>query len=224
MRSWMSSIFVLLCLAFSAFGLSLAEDPPPKDEAKDADKASTKNKKESSKGKFTKPENLVPVYRFYNERLNEHVYSTNEDELSKWRNISYMKEQCIIGQVSPVGLVDTTRLWRAVRTDGRHYHYLQAPGKAGNITVEHQVFGAFVWKRPAEGRVPIYSTTWTDCMDVFFERDLNAVRKFKDDSKKALGVDRLPFAGKNFVTPVFYVYPPADTDEEAEKPKDAPKK
>lgn len=167
-------------------------------------------KKEEAK----RPAGLLPVFRFYDHETNEHMYSLDKDELEQWRGLLHFKEHSIVGYASPVELPDTVRLWRAVHKTGRHYYYLRTTNK-DDLTVDSDKFRVYVWKKPGQGRVPIYAHTWTDGGDVFFSDDTNHIRKFKEKSLKALGVNRLPLSGRDIGMPVFYAYPPSDEDKAA---------
>jgi|GEM_PF-3512313 len=154
-------------------------------------------------------EKLVPLYRFYAKDRNEHVYTHDAGEAAAWRKMKNMDEHGPVGLISPVDLPDTIHIWRAVRPkDGKHYHYSKAPGVADRLVVEDKVFHAYAWKKSGDGRIPVYSSTWLDGTDTFFDSDKNNVRKFSRDSKSALGVDR-PEQGL-----VFYVYPAPDKDSD----------
>ena len=151
---------------------------------------------------YEPPDKLVPLYRFYDRVRNEHVYTHREEEADIWRKIATVDEHCVVGLVSPELVPGTIRLWRAIRaSDGKHYHYTKAPGKAEKLTVEEKVFEVYVWKARGDGRVPVHSSTWTDGTDTFFERDSKILKRFSSDTKKALGVVR-PEQGL-----VFWVYP-----------------
>lgn len=150
------------------------------------------------------PGHLVPLHRFYDRAINVHCYSMDPAEIERWRGNSAMKEQRIVGLVATESLPDTTRLYRAVRGKSqRHFYYTKANHLHRGVTLQSANFKAYVWTAPGEGRVPVYSCSWTDGADVFYETDLERVRKFTQDSKNALGVDRLTTDS----IPVFYVYP-----------------
>lgn len=223
MRKALPAILVVVWCGTSVCYLSLADDTPK--EKLSSDRQSTRKKTTDKKEAVAvRPDNLVPLYRFYDTIRNEHVYTHSEDEADTWRGIKTVNEHLIVGDVSSVELPDTIRLWRAVRaSDGKHYHYTRAPGKAVQLTVEDRVFNCYVWKKPGEGRVPVYSTTWTDGTDAFFDTDLAGVRKFRDDSKKALGTIRPAFIGRDFSTPAFYVYPHPTEETPSPAKEDTPK-
>ncbi len=199
-------------MAFSVSGLLPADDSPNQEK--------TPAKKEAAKkeNKSERPDNLIPLYRFYNTRTNEHAYTHAVDEVEAWRNVSHVDEHFIVGDVSPMELPETIRLWRAIRDkDKKHYYYLRAPGPAVKLTVDDRAFKCYVWKKPGDGRVPVYATTWTDGTDVAFDPNLNNLRKFREDTKKALGTYRLSLGGRDFGIPVFYVYA-HPSEETSEKP------
>ncbi len=151
------------------------------------------------------PEGLVPLIRFYDTKRNQHSYAVEEKELAAWRAVPTVKEHLAIGDVSTVELPGTMRIWRGVRRkDLRHYYYTKAPGRAPDIDVDNENFKVYVWKKSGDGRIPVYGSTWIDGGDVFFDLDRDGVKKFADDTKKALNVERKSLGN----TPIFYVYPP----------------
>lgn len=154
-----------------------------------------------------KPPVRVPLYRFYDNKLFKHIYTTSEDELASWRNNPDLKEQIVIGMVSPTEVEETQRLWRSVRRkDKAHHYYIVAPKVLTDAIVEVDAFSVFVWNKQKKGRVPVYASSWTDGTDLHLDCDIKAVEKYIRDSKKALGVNRLPFGGAK-LKPMFYVYP-----------------
>ena len=218
MRSWIM-VCAVAFLTVPVTSLLQAEDPPKKEKPSSTTKKESEEKqgKEGDEKESERPDNLIPLYRFYDHNLNENVYSHDMGEVNAWRKLAHMKEQIIVGDVSPVELPDTTHLWRAFRLpDRKHFHYLRAPGKAVKITVENRVFSCFVWKKPGEGRIPIYATTWTDGTDACFDPDLDNQRKYRENTKKALGAYRLGLHNRDFSIPAFYVYP--HVDEKAADP------
>lgn len=158
-----------------------------------------------------RPEDLKPLYRFYDKKRNQHVYTVDEQELAGWRLDEHMKEQAIVGEVASTELPGTTKLWRAIRQkDGRQFYYTQAPEKAKGVIVDNERFRAYVWKRTGDDRVGVFGSTWTDGGDGFFSRNRDGVRKYTENTKKALGVERRHL-GQGAV---FYVYPsPKEGDE-----------
>ena len=118
-----------------------------------------------------------------------------------------------IGLASPTEIKGSFRLWRAVRKDGKHYYYLTAP-KGLPAIVDNDNFKAYAWKQPGDGRVPIYGNTWTDGTDIFFDPEQKNLKKHAEDTKKALSVDRKPFA----TGPAFYVYPDPENAKKTEEP------
>lgn len=203
--------YVILALFLvSLFGISssgLRADNPSKKKTEKAKNEPAESKSADKEQPAERPDNLVPLYRFYNTITNEHAYTHKTKEIEAWRNVDTVKEHFIVGDVSPVELPGTTRLWRAVRDkDKRHYYYLRAPGKAVRLIVDNENFACYVWKKPGEGRIPIYATTWTDGTDCCFDSNLDSLRKFREDTKKALGTYRLSLGGADYSIPVFYVY------------------
>ncbi|WP_419555782.1 hypothetical protein [Planctellipticum variicoloris] len=60
-----------------------------------------------------RPEDLKPLYRFFDKVRNHHIYTTDEQELADWRLDQNLKEQVIVGEVASTELPGTVRLWRA---------------------------------------------------------------------------------------------------------------
>ncbi len=150
-----------------------------------------------------RPEDLKPLYRFFDKVRNHHIYTTDEQELADWRLDQNLKEQVIVGEVASTELPGTVRLWRATRQrDGRQFYYTQAPGKAKGVLVDSEKFHVYIWKRAGDDRVGIFGSTWIDGTDAFFDRDRDKVRKYTEATRKALGVERRHL-GQNAA---FYVY------------------
>jgi hypothetical protein len=157
-----------------------------------------------------RPDNLVPLTRFYDTAFNQHIYTHNEDEAAKWRKLPHVKEHETIGDVATHELPGTVPLWRAVRIEGkqsRPYYYLRTTDIPQNTFVDAQVFKAYVWTKPGDGRIPIYCTTWTDSTDAFLHAELKVIRNNQQDTKKSTGVLRRGMGGKDISIPLFYVYP-----------------
>jgi hypothetical protein len=192
----------------------------PAEKSDAAKKDGTKSTAVKKEKKSARPENAMPLYRFYDHNRNEHLYTPNEDEVLAWRKIPHFKEHAIIGDVSPVEVPGTTQLWRAYRKDGQHYFYTKALG-AAQVTVETEKFRVWVWKTAGDGRIPIYANTWTDATDVFLDPSLEACRNFKNGTKKALGVMRLPLGTKAYDSPAFFVYPHVDAKKPEGDAKDS---
>lgn len=160
------------------------------------------------------PEDLTPLIRFYNEKVNEHAYSSDAAEQAAWRVAPKVKEHLIIGMVSSKELPGTVRLWRGIRTnDKRHIYYTQAPKGAAPMMADNENFQVYVWKKGGDGRIPVYGSTWIDSSDVFFDCDRANVQKFFDNTKKALNVERRSLGQ----LPVFYVYPPPEEVKAGDK-------
>lgn len=159
-----------------------------------------------------RPEDLKPLYRFFDKVRNHHIYTTDEQELANWRLDQNLKEQVIVGDVASTEIPGTVRLWRATRQrDGRQFYYTQAPGKAKGVVVDSEKFRVFVWKRAGDDRVGIFGSTWIDGTDSFFDRDREKVRKYTEATKTALGIERRHL-GQNAI---FYVYRGLDEVEES---------
>jgi hypothetical protein len=210
MHRWNSSVFSL-CLFISLITGSLAaEDTAAKLEA-------AKSKPATVAKKSARPDNLQPLYRFYNHEVNEHLYSLKMDEIEEWRKKKHFDEHAILGDVSPIELPGTVRLSRAPGEGGRHYFYVKPVGAAANAKVKEEQFRAWVWPDAGDGRIPIFGHAYIDATDTFLEPDLKHVSKFREDSKYAMGIDRLSLSEKGDETPLFYVYPHVVAKKPAEK-------
>ena len=114
MRLLLVAVFALAIIVPAARG---QEKPKPKEDAKkDAPQR-------------------VDLIRFYDKKLHEHVYSYGDGEPAQWRQKEEMEGETVIGQVAIAKEQDTTRLFRAVRKDGKHYFYLQKPLRAADFIV-----------------------------------------------------------------------------------------
>ena len=139
-----------------------------------------------------RPENLVPLMRFYDTKFNEHIYSYSTEEMNKWHQLTHVKEHEIIGDVATSKLPGTVPLWRAVRTENkqsRHYYYLEAVQLPPNTFVDAESFKVYVWTKPGDGRVPIYCTTWIDATDAFMHRELKVVEQNREETEKSITFD-----------------------------------
>ncbi len=155
------------------------------------------------------PPGLVPMYRFYDSRYFKHIYTTSEDELATWRSDPALKEQLVIGMVSPEEIRETQRFWRSIRKINKihqHHYYLVAPKALTDGFVDNEAFNVYVWNKPAPGRVPVFASSWIDGTDLHLDCDVKAVEKYIRDSKRSLGVNRLQYGGAK-LKPMFYVYP-----------------
>ena len=161
------------------------------------------------------PSDLVPMYRFYNKKVNEHGYSFLDREVVDWRKADDVDEHLALGRVCAKELPGTIRMYRGIHNKTkRHYYYTVAPREAKDITVDNDNYPLYVWKNAGDGRIGIYGSTWVDGTDVFFDPDLEMVKKYGSDTKNALGVKRHSLG----VAPLFYVYP-MDTAVKANSPK-----
>jgi hypothetical protein len=152
----------------------------------------------------------VALLRFYDKRHNEHVYTYGDGEPASWRQNPHMGREATIGIASLAKEPDTTRLFRAIRPDGRHYFYLQKPASAQNIRLEE--FVIYVWTKPGDDRIPIHACVLPDSTDVYLDGDMAKVKDFTDETLKGIGVKR------RIIPRLFYLYPPkADEKKPGEK-------
>jgi hypothetical protein len=222
MRSRVLSVFVLSSFLMLLTDSLLADDAKP---GKTGAKEETAKKKPAKKDSG-KLEDLVSLTRFYDHKINQHLYTYSEDEADKWREIPDVKEHQIIGDISLVSLPGTVPLWRAVRIEGksaRHFYYLKSNGVLKNTFIDAPAFKAYVWTKPGDGRIPIYCTTWTDNSDAFFDPSLEIVRTNRSDTKKSTGVQRPGLGGRDVSVAVFYVYPHSEPEAaEVKSSKESP--
>lgn len=183
-------------LAFAPF-VCWAQDKPKDDGKKEAPKR-------------------VDLLRFYDKKLHEHVYTYGEGEPAAWRQHPDMEGETVIGQVAITREPDTTRLFRAIRPDRKHYFYLQRPAVAQDIRLEE--FVVYVWTKPGDGRVPVHACILPDATDVYLDTDPKKVSEFADDTFKGTGVKRKSIAK------IFYVNPPSKAEERKDKKKKEDKK
>jgi hypothetical protein len=167
---------------------------PPKNE--EPSKNEGPPKKDKADGK-TDP-NIVALLRFYDTRLSEHVYTYGEGEPAAWRKDSTKTRETIVGYASLKELPDTRRLYRAIRKDGMHYFYFEAPRNATGIRLED--FVLYVWTKPDDGRVPIHGACLPDRLDMYFDADESKVKKVIEDTSTGLGAKRVRYPN------AFYLY------------------
>lgn len=164
------------------------------------------------------PGNLVPMRRFHNAQANEHVYTTDDVEAAKWRKLKQFSEQVIVGFVAPSDLPGTVRLYRGTKPSGRQVYFVGE--RPGGVQKVDDTFKAYVWRTGDDGRVGVYSSTWTDGGDVYFDDLLEYIEKYSANTVKNLNVSRL----RPQQTPTFFVYPSPRRQAiiAQQTPKDAP--
>ena len=151
----------------------------------------------------------VALLRFYDVKLHEHVYTYGDGEPAAWRKNPDMKSETVIGYATTTKEANTTRLFRAIRPDGKHYFYLLKPAVAKDFRIEE--FIIYVWTKPGDGRVPIHACFLPDATDVYFDTDRKRVKEWIDETFKGIGVQRLSTAN------MFYIYPPKVEKKEDKK-------
>jgi hypothetical protein len=135
---------------------------------------------------------LVALYRFYDKRLREHVYTYGDGEPADWRRNPDMQGETVIGYATIAQVPGTTRLWRAIRGDGRHYFYLQAPKGLRDIRIED--FIIYVWAQRGDGRIAVYGCTLPDDTDFFLDQDADKVKSLVQDTFTGTGARRKTYA------------------------------
>lgn len=141
---------------------------------------------------------LVALYRFYDKRLHEHVYTYGDGEPANWRKHPDMEAERIIGYATLDKETGSTRFWRAIRGDRKHYFYLSAPTGTKGASLEE--FKAYVWTQKGDSRVPIYGCVLPDGTDLFLDPDAKKVSRFSRETLSGIGQKRISYS------PAFYLY------------------
>ena len=183
---------VLLLLALSAPVPCSAEDKPKGEGKKDAPKR-------------------TDLLRFYDKKLHEHVYTYGDGEPAAWRKHADMESETVMGQVALEKEEGTTRLFRAIGKDRRHYFYTEKP--AGLKDFELEDFIVYVWTKPGDERIPLHACLLPDGTDLFLDPEQKKVTTFADETQKGIGINR-----KN-ISKMLYVYPASKPDEKKEQKK-----
>jgi hypothetical protein len=153
-----------------------------------------------------RPSGLVPLYRFYNKKNFKHTYTTNVKELEIWRANRDMEDQGPIGMVALEGGKDTVQIARSVRPVDAHLYRV---GKFDDIAFRAHFdpgFNVFAWADAGDSRVPVYSSTWIDGTDFYWDTEKKALDNYSNGTRAALKVERIRLGGKELL-PLFYVYP-----------------
>ncbi|HYH64545.1 MAG TPA: WD40 repeat domain-containing protein [Urbifossiella sp.] len=145
------------------------------------------------------------LYRFWDSRLNEHVYSYGDGEPADWRRSGVFHNETIVGYVSTEPLPDTDRLYRAYRRNRLHYFYLGLPPNKGADIERIEAFGVYVWTKPGDGRIPIHFCSLPDGTDPLFDKSLAHIQKATADTLRVQSIQR------KVVENYFYVYPAGPT-------------
>jgi hypothetical protein len=157
-------------------------------------------------GDQKEPPPRIDLIRFYDTKLNEHIYTYGDGEPQAWRERDGIEGETVVGQVALTKEKGTTPLYRAVRKDGRHYFYLVKPTAASDFKLED--FHVYVWTKPGDGRVPVHACVLPDSIDLFLDTDLKKVNDFTAVTQKGIGIKRKTFSR------MFFVYPP-DVEDKA---------
>jgi formylglycine-generating enzyme required for sulfatase activity len=144
------------------------------------------------------PPALWALYRFYDRKLNEHIYTYGLGMPPIIRSNPNMSDETIIGYIAVSDVPGTRRFWNVIRVDGSHYFSIDRPTLEGFVRVEK--FEVYVWRDNGIGRIPIHGCWLPDGTDLFLDSDLEAVKKVVDTTRRTTGVNR------QVATPMFYVY------------------
>ncbi len=157
---------------------------------------------------------LVPLYRFYDSTLREHLYAYGVGEPPVLRKRPEVTGETIIGYVSLREEARTSRIWRYRMPDGRHYflHYVKdanSPVEVGaelraNLETKAVIepFEVWGWDGRSDQRlVPVYACSLPDGTDMLFSRDPEEIRRAIRDTWNSRGIKRLDHRV------AFYVYP-----------------
>ncbi len=129
---------------------------------------------------------LLALYRFWDTRHNEHVYTYGEGEPAAWRKNPAFNGEVLIGYIAVAPQPGASRLYRAYCRDQRHYFYLTTP--AGATDIERiEAFEVYVWPQPGDGRVAIHACSLPDDKDSYFDRDLANVKEYAAGTLKQIG-------------------------------------
>ena len=162
---------------------------------------------------------LMPLYRFYDANLKQHVYTYGIEEPALWRQNGSFTNETIIGYVSHNEAPHTTRIWRYLMPDGTFYFLARvkganSPDRVGNklraaldSKAKVQAFDVWGWSGRVDPRlVPVYACSMPDGTDMIFSRDRDEIRRANRDTWNSLGIKRHDFGI------AFYVYPEALTE------------
>lgn len=154
---------------------------------------------------------LTALYRFWDKRTNEHVYTYGDGEPAEWRKNPAFEQEKVVGYAVYKPEADAVRLYRVLCRDGRHRFSLRLARSAEVVKDIARVedFTLYVWTKPGDGRVPVHACFLPDDRDFYFERDMAAVRSYTDETLKVIGKQRL------IVENMFYLYPTAESGTQA---------
>lgn len=136
-------------------------------------------------------EEYLPLYRFYNTKIHQHEYTNSETEAEKWRKDPNKKAEGSLGWLPTQPGDDVTRLFRARKSNGRHYYYTVKPKGFKDFVIEPTVM--YVYKRKGAGRVAIHGTCLSGGEDMLFTRSRDEVEQAIEDTKNAIGNKRRKF-------------------------------
>lgn len=153
------------------------------------------------------------LYRFYDTKKSEHVYTYGRGEPVRLRKLQHMKGEKIIGYISIKQMPGTKRLYTAVRPDGLHYYYLRAP-KGKTYSIEDSRI--WVWTNKKKGQIPIHACFFPDGTSTLFDSDINLIKNSIKGAKLSTGRKRL------LKRSVFYIYekPKTESDKKQNEMKD----
>jgi hypothetical protein len=145
---------------------------------------------------------LLALYRFWDTRHNEHVYTYGEGEPAAWRKNPAFNGEVLVGYIAVAPQPGAVKLYRAYCRDQRHYFYLTKPTGATDIE-RSEAFEVYVWTQPGDGRIAVHACFLPDDKDAYFDRDLANVKEYTAGTLKQIGKQR------KVVEAMFYVYPTA---------------
>lgn len=137
---------------------------------------------------------LTPLYRFWDNGHNEHVYTYEGTEPVEWRkNPAFQRETVVAYGVNSPD-IDAVKLHRWYRKDGRHYFYIKEQPKGFQFE-RLEDFTLYVWTTPGNGRIPIHASFDNDSLDAYFDKSLENVKSYSAGKQR------------NIVENYFWLYP-----------------
>lgn len=136
-------------------------------------------------------EDYLPLYRFYNTKINQHEYTNSETEAEQWRKDPNKKAEGVLGWLPAKPGKDVTRLYCASKANGRYYYYTVKPKGFTNFKLEPTVM--YVYERKGAGRAGIHGTCLSGGEDMLFTKSKDEVNQVIEDTKNAIGNKRRKF-------------------------------
>ncbi len=165
---------------------------------------------------------LLALYRFWDTRHNEHVYTYGDGEPAAWRKNPAFNGEVLVGYIAVAPQPNAVRLYRVptAEDDERHYFYVTKPGAQRRRTSSGLRRSRwYVWTRnPATAES---QSTRASCRTT----RTGVLRPGPDDRKEhAAGTLKQIGKQRKVVEAMFYVYPTAvqTTPPPAPKPPTTP--